>query len=137
MRNNTSYSDDQIGAFFKKVSAPTSNSKEHIWERILAKKEILSDQKKGNRFIVWSKSPLKWKNTYRTAAVILFLLSLTVCISLLTDFNSINSSSNEIVLTEETLIDDDTAIIESLFMEDDQEVANYLTVYVINEIVEE
>lgn len=137
MRNNTSYSDDQIDAFFKKVSAPTSNSKEHIWRRIFAKKEIFSDQNKGNRFIVWSKAPLKWKNTYRTAAVILFLLSLTVCISLLTDFNSINSSSNEIVLTEETLIDDNTAIIESLFMEDDQEVANYLTVYVINEIVEE
>ena len=137
MRNKTRYSDDQIHAFFKKVSPPTSNSKEHIWETILAKKEIRSDQKKENCFIVWNKTPLKWKNTYRTAAVILFLLSLTVCVSLLTDFNSINSSINEIVLTEETLIDDDTAIIESLFMEDDQEVADYLTVYVINEIVEE
>ena len=137
MRNNTSYSDDQIDAFFKKVSPPISNTKAEIWERVFEGKDIPDEGKEVNRFIVWSKSPFKWKNTYRMAAVILFLISLTVCISLLTDFNSINSSSNEIVLTEETLIDDDTAIIESLFMEDDQEVANYLTVYVINEIVEE
>ena len=73
---------------------------------------------------------------YRMVAVFAVIFSISIFIAMMQTSEITNLNTNETVVLEDYVISDDTAIIESLFMED-QEVDEYLSAYVINQIVEE
>lgn len=136
MSRKANYSEDQIDAFFKKVTPPLAKSKETLWDEVFHDKLQTQEEKATLPNISWYKKTLEWDYMYRMVAVFAVIFSISIFIAMMQTSEITNLNTNETVVLEDYVISDDTAIIESLFMED-QEVDEYLSAYVINQIVEE
>ncbi len=136
MSDRPNYSEDQMDAFFKKVNSPLEKTKEALWEEVFEEKVTPTIQSPSKPHMLPSRVRRVWKLSYRMAAIVTLVVSLTVVVKFISNSEKVAETPDGITVADETTLSNDSALVESLFIED-QDVDAYLSAYVINQIVKE
>ena len=119
--------DKEIDSLIKDLNISYSKSKEEIWKEVNTKLNIESmpktNQKTDNIF------QLNWK--FSMAASILIIIGVSWFFN-----NQQNIMDNQQLNDFESINIENSSIVETLFIEEDQ-IDEYLSLYVINEVIDE
>ena len=117
----------EIDSLIKDLNISYSKSKEEIWKEVNSKLNIESmpktNQKSNNIF------QLNWK--FSMAASILIIIGVSWFFN-----NQQNIMDNQQLNDFESINIENSSIVETLFIEEDQ-IDEYLSLYVINEVIDE